>query len=332
MHNINMALYYSSFASGFEKLVEDFITRDISVNKIKSLDGVVIYQTNLSPSGIINIKYLKNSFLVLREWEKVKKLEVMAGDIKDNIGKIKVPLKARTFKVVIMEKNQPINISGQTRGRLVDIISHKTGLRYFTGNADVEFWLLLRDDFSGYFLQKINKSSKDLKQGELEQHIANILCRASEPDEKDVFLDPFTGSGSIPLARAYIGNYCGIFAMDIDENLVNDLKTRIKKIRNSKIQKSFFVKHMDFLKNEFQDNFVNAVVTDPPWGMHQNIDDSFYPKIMNEFLRILKPKGRLVLLTSRDININNDNKLSIVGKYDVLIHGKKATVRVFIKN
>ena len=97
------------------------------------------------------------------------------------------------------------------------------------------------------------------------------------------------------------------------------------------MQKSFFVKHEDFLTNKFDDDFFDAIATDPPWGLYKNIAPDFYAKIFLEFARILKPGGRLVLLIERDVKIPRDAKLLPKKKFDVLIHGKKATTYIFSK-
>jgi tRNA G10 N-methylase Trm11 len=178
---------------------------------------------------------------------------------------------------------------------------------------------------------RISHNKKKLEKGELRPELANILCRLSEPNDDDVCLDPFCGSGAILLERSRIVDYGGLFNCDIDEENVLNLKNIIKKLDNKKLNKSFFVKHIDFFKNNFDDEFFDKIITDPPWGYYEKIDNiqEFYDDMLREFKRILKPKGIIVLLTANKEELEKaaiKNKLNIVNKYDILVSGKKAGV------
>lgn len=87
------------------------------------------------------------------------------------------------------------------------------------------------------------------------------------------------------------------------------------------------------MHNSFQDNFIDVIVTDPPWGYFQNIDDNFYDLIFAELLRVIKPKGRLVLLTAQKEKMQNiSSAFGLIAKYDILLSGQKAAIFVFEKN
>jgi SAM-dependent methyltransferase len=325
-----MPKYYSSFAAGFENLASEFLAADIPLDNVQILQGALVYDTPAKPDVIREIKYFKNSFLVLDMADGFKSLTAFTTAIAENTPKIHAPWKARTFHIVQMEYNTPVAISNDLKAKLIDAIKLRTRLRYCSGHGHVEFWISLRKDGTGFFMQKISKSPNPAA-GELEPHIAALLARASAPKEDDVFIDPFCGSGAIPLARARMMPYRGIFAVDINPDLIAALRLKAKSIKNSKVQKSFFIKIGDFLENKFDDDFADAIVTDPPWGLHMEIDTDFYVRIFAEFARILKPGGRLVTLTARDTEIPAQPALLMHAQYDVLIHGRKATLRIFVK-
>ncbi|MCL2737704.1 MAG: methyltransferase [Alphaproteobacteria bacterium] len=326
-----MPKYYSSFAAGFEKLVHEFLAADIQLDNAKVLEGAIVYDTPAKPDVIREIKYFKNSFLVLGEAAGVKNLEEFAARLAENTPKIHAPWKARDFHLSFSYRNTPVKIDGASKARLVDAVANRTRLRFRSGHGDVEFWISVREDGAGFFMQRLTPSQTTAP-GELESHVAAALCRASAPKEDDIFIDPFCGSGAIALTRARMMPYRGIFAADIDPEIIADLRLRARSIKNSKIQKSFFIKIGNFLENKFDDNFASAIVTDPPWGLHTDIDADFYPRVMAEFARILKPGGRLVLLTARDIEMPVQPALSETAGHKVLIHGRKASLRVFSKN
>ncbi|MCL1786006.1 MAG: hypothetical protein FWG39_02550, partial [Alphaproteobacteria bacterium] len=89
--------------------------------------------------------------------------------------------------------------------------------------------------------------------------------------------------------------------------------------------------HGDFFENKFESDFADAIATDPPWGLHMEIGPDFYTRAMNEFARILKPGGRLVILSARETDVPAHPSLCPAGQYNVLIHGRKATLRIFSK-
>jgi 16S rRNA G966 N2-methylase RsmD len=323
-----MTRYFSTFASGFEGLTKRFLTADLAdaVN-IEKLDGALIYETNAVPRDIRAVKYFKNSFIVLETFSNVRNIEEMAS--RAIVKNIKTPPLARTFRVVFSDANELVSIDGATKAKLIDEIHAQIKLSYRATTADIEFMMLRRDNGAGFFLQRITKNTTSPAAGELEPHIAIMLSRITNPSADDIFIDSFCGHGAIALARAQMASYRGIFAMDIDAKLTNELKSKIRGIKNSKIQKSFFVKTGDFLRNQFDDNVADAIATDPPWGMHQKIDTDFYARAMSEFARILKSGGRLVILTAREITLPTHPKLTPIETFDVLIHGKKATVHIY---
>ena len=323
-----MKKYFSTFAAGFEKPVERFLREDISPKDIRAMSGAIAYETAAPPSEIQKIKYFKNSYLVVGEYSGAKDLEEVAAIPPP---KIPVPARARSFKLLVLERNKLVAVSGGSKAKLVSLLERRTGLKYGASSADVEFLLTFRDDGNVFLLERVTKSPIETERGELEPHVANILVRACRIAPGDIFIDPFAGSGAIPLARAAAGPYRGIFAMDIDAENAKKLKARVSKIRNSRMQKSFFVKARDFLENKFDGNFADVMATDPPWGEFQKIGADFYQRVFAEFARILKPGGCLILLVGREVRLPTEKDLIKNAEYDVLIHGKKAKVLTFAK-
>ena len=104
------------------------------------------------------------------------------------------------------------------------------------------------------------------------------------------------------------------------------------------IIQSFFVKNLDFFENNFDNNFFTKIITDPPWGFFEKIDniDAFYSKFFEISYRILKENGILVLLTANKNEVESLlnkslNKFQLQEKYDVLISGKKTGIYKILK-
>ena len=81
------------------------------------------------------------------------------------------------------------------------------------------------------------------------------------------------------------------------------------------------------------DSSIDIIITDPPWGYYENIDniEKFYVDMISEFLRVVKKGGRIIILSSRKNEFENatlTRNLKIKNKYDTLVNGKKAAVYV----
>ena len=286
--------YFSAFAAGFDPLVARYLAADFPDAKIETLGGAVVWESAATPDEVKKIKYFKNSFIIAEEFPAVKNVEEVAA--RAGAKNIRAPKFARTFGIVFGNGGELVQIDGNVKAALVDRIAAAIKLKYRATAADVEFQIVLRNDGRAFLLQRITRAIA-VPAGELEPATAAIIARATEPAASDVFIDPFCGGGSIPLARAAIAPFRGIFACDLDARL----RAKVRAIKNARIQKSFFVKSADFFENKFDDNFADAIATDPPWGGHQKIDANFYDRAMTEFGRILKPGGRLAILISREI-------------------------------
>ena len=88
----------------------------------------------------------------------------------------------------------------------------------------------------------------------------------TEPDADDVFLDPFCGYGGIALERALAAPYRFVFASDDEPEKIAAVKTALYGPGFEKRRRTIFPKVRDVLdSNAFDEGFVTAIATDPPW-------------------------------------------------------------------
>jgi tRNA G10 N-methylase Trm11 len=85
------------------------------------------------------------------------------------------------------------------------------------------------------------------------------------------------------------------------------------------------------------DGSVTAVVTDPPWGEHAELDvpyEDFAKAMVTNLERVLHPRhGRLVLLLGRRVayrvsSVWDSSPLRLRDSYDILVNGHPASVLV----
>ena len=53
-------IYFSSFLAGGGDIVSRFVTADLPARIITTLDGLIEYETKVSPKEVVKLKYFNN--------------------------------------------------------------------------------------------------------------------------------------------------------------------------------------------------------------------------------------------------------------------------------
>lgn len=331
--------FASTFPTGFEKGVQDALkSRDPQVHTDIIQDGLVIYTSRLSPEAIRNLPFLNNTFLVLSQM-KFNDTTNMPKVVDSLFRKVQLPqlagviqsLGAHTFRFMVSRENQPQPMQPKQRENMERIVSQSLKLHVNRDNPGVEFWFLSRRDGTSFCGLRLTRREKAEK-GELGREISYLLNSISEPKKKDVFLDPFAGSGAIPFSRAKYFPYGKVIAIDSDPKKVAEEKHRLKRFQRTEALQE------DALKmKSIQDQSIDVVVTDPPWGVFEKLSlepNVFHLRMLQEINRVLKPGGRAVILTARKDEMEEAaRKLNwqATKTINVLVSGKKANIYYFVK-
>ena len=321
--------YYSTFIPGLGEPVEEALRSTLPDSKILlSLDGLVAYEAAAKPEFIGQLPFVTNSFYILKRFEGASMPEMAVEAAKDpawDIGPVR-----GTFRVIASVANQLVALDNKIMVALEKRIAEKTKLRPNRSKPDHEFWLLERSEGYGFFALRVSHHKaydKSLQKGELRPELANILCRLSDPAPNELFLDPFCGSGAIPIQRAKFFAPGLVIASDSDEKKIEALKERIKDLG---LKKRVVVRRDDALHlARYEGGSIHKIVTDPPWGHFANTDlpiEEFYRAMLTEFARVLRPGGKLVLLTAENLNL--DERFTLTKEFNILMSGKKARVYV----
>ena len=324
-------MFYSSFIVGFEELVKRIIeekSSDLSIEKI--LNGAVLMKTDYS-TAIIQ-PFFNNYFAVFKYAKETNITKFI-----NSLDKLKIPrnMSKRSFRVIISDCNNLVSIDNKVLTKLENIIIKETGHYVNRVKPDIEYWILKRSEGIILFMERIHKHApfdKQLNKGELRKDLCYFLNYLAKSNQDDIFLDPFCGSGAIIKSRLdnnlTFGKPNLVFGIDINEIQIKALRNQFKK-KNKLIFKS-----INFFNNNFEDSFIDRIVTDPPWGMFEKLDNVklFYQNMLDEMNRIIKPYGIIVVLTAcRDEIESVNTKLLLLEKYHILVNGKKAGVYVYQK-
>lgn len=320
-------MFYSSFIVGFEDVVSKIIRdsyKNISLTQV--LNGGIIYRAG-SSDHIDKIGFLNNSFFVFKYSKETNILTFI--DQLHHIS-LKRGNYRRSFRIIVSDQNNLIGIDNGVLSNLEHKIEKETGYYVNRNKPDIEYWILKRSEGIILFMERINKHKsfdKQLNKGELRDDLCCFLNYLSEPSENDIYLDCFCGSGAIIKNRIKMHKFNMIFGIDIEHAYIQELKKISKK-------NNLIFKNIDFFTNKFENAFIDKIVTDPPWGLFDHMEDidKFYQTFLNEVYRILKQDGIAVILTACKEEMSRlKTDMILLNTYDILVSGKKASVYVFKK-
>jgi len=336
-------MYFSTFITGLSSVVELQLNESVKDVSVKSLqDGLIIYSTDTPQDQIAKLPFFNNTFLLIKTFKDVdvntKSInKIMKQTIEDknvfyHLNK-KIPESTNSFRVVISVGNKMVGPDKNILYRLEDKIIEKLNLQVSKSLPDIELWYFIRrEGGTAYFGIRITKHTeyrKILEKGELHPELCNILCYISNPSSNDVFLDPFTGSGAIPIQIFSSFEYKKIIIGDIDTLVIKKLKNKLENLGGNFIDVEVLdALNLDKIKNES----IDKIITDPPWGINVGIDidlNDFYRKMLLEFYRVLSKIGSIVILVGKkdlfeDILSELKSQFSINSRYDILVSGQKA--------
>jgi tRNA (guanine6-N2)-methyltransferase len=168
--------------------------------------------------------------------------------------------------------------------------------------ADVEFWAML---FPGELILAIRISDERMRHrdykvahlpGSLRPSVAAALALLSQPAPEDVVLDPFCGAGTILIERAHLARYRLLIGCDRDANALSTAEQNV-----GPRHKPLELHRWEVPGLPLPDRSVGKIITNLPWGIRHGSHEEnrrLYPRILEEFHRLVAPKGKVVILSS----------------------------------
>jgi tRNA (guanine6-N2)-methyltransferase len=199
--------------------------------------------------------------------------------------------------------------SGEHAFRRVDVqraseeavLAHFSGWRLGSEDAQLELWVHLVGE---RFLAAFRLSDNAMRQrsyrqvslpAALKPTIAYAMVSLSRPQPNDVFLDPMCGTGTILLERAMAARYALLLGGDVDGAALEATRRNVGK-RYQPIE----LRLWDARRLPLEESSVSALVTNMPFGKQigSGAENRIsYPQLITEWLRVLQPSGRMVLLS-----------------------------------
>ena len=304
-----MKQYFATFPAGTFDIISKRL-KSFTLDEVKIVDSdnsSVLFQSSLQSERLIEVRYFTNIY------------QIVPQDSKNT----KLLLNGKFFRLMLIRNGEPSQLDEPTRNKLQSHIVESFGLKPNTHLSRNDFYIIERQSGNRLFTLRLPRAKfkrEKTANGELRPELAHILCLVANLKAKHTALDMFCGYSSIPV-EAVRGFGCkNIIASDITEHKP---KHDYDVIRHYKAD----ARNLDFIKNDS----IDRVITDPPWGLFdQSIGDiiSLYTDTINEIVRILKLNGIAVILSGGEASelFEKNKSLKLIGKWNVLVSGKKATI------
>jgi Putative RNA methylase family UPF0020 len=320
---------FSFFTAGFADLVAQALAVDIPGSRAEYTDeSAMLYIVSAKRIPKMQPVYFKNTFEVIAEADKGREIDKSIGQLVKAMDLRITPRlrKGAGFRTMISLDGSLKSVNAATKRNLDSSIAAATGGRVHPRGSVAEFWVIGRRDSKRIYLgrrlpqQKVEASPK----GALDPQLAELLVLASRPHPLDRFLDPFAGSGSIPEARGRRPNR-SVIASDVD---ISQLTSGAKSFEVNNVDARTLV--------AIDDNSIDVIVTDPPWGEFTSLSrdglHELYNGFANAMQRVLSSEhGRFVILIAREhegvmSKALQDRRLKVRDALPILVHGHPAVV------
>ena len=330
-----------TMAAGFEGVVALAIKADVPGVELDAISSGSI-DLRCSFADVQKVGRLPYLALVLLELTRMEErsLDRAISAFARRIRKQHVPdvaTTASTFRLRVSDAGALVRVDSNARSSLERSISEWASLSAEPRGGGLEIWVSRRRDENFIVLSVRIDSTRTEKvpKGALKPDVAAAIVRVLPPREEDVFFDPFAGSGAIPRARARYPHSL-LVATDADTACAQALRglqqtgalgrwSRVARVD---------VRAYDQIVGVLGDRKVDAVVTDPPWGIFQDPAGGvaqLYSDMLSNLERVMAPLARIVLLTAATeaVNISVGNSgLTCEDSFRVLVNGRKASVMV----
>lgn len=321
--------FFATVTYGLEAVLADEIKElGIKVQGIKYERGKVFFQAFGEAARLMKLRCADNIYSVISEFE--------VGPHKSDLTQIEIGIKKMNWERLAFEysRSSEICVSASRRGKhsysrfdIIKTIENALGTYGFMHAQKEADALCIRADIDGGCCRisikltdaefRFRGNDRISLKGGIRPTVAAALVRISKPCRNDVFYDPFCGSGTIPDERSQ-SPARRILASDIEEDAM------LAAEENCKGRAVVF--NADARKTPSQSESVDIIVSNPPWNKQIAAGDvrKLYVSFLTEAKRILKPYGRMVLLTDCHEEIamaSIKNGLYLYEMYSLSLHG-----------
>lgn len=336
-----MYRYFATFPAGTDSIVKEILLSQPGVSIENTYTNMVIFKSPAQFQEVASQPFFSNCFKLIskfesRDMQDLVRISEWAFERDTFIQFLRTELGNRKmlFRFRFFEGSKTESMPRDLINDLMAFVIDNTKLKYSSTKPELEITFVKRSEgVSVVGLQYIDHKKYEPAPGELRPEIAYLMNYLSQPKRNDVFLDPFAGHGSLPIARSLFFHTKKLIVSD---KTIKNFYTSCQK-RNVKTDVFDIHEKDGFSLSWLQDNSVDTIVTDPPWGKFEQLKnpEDKYSQMFQNFTRVLTENGKCVVLFAKDSLIDSliaeQQYLTIEKKLDVRIGGQSAVIIVFRK-
>lgn len=286
----------------------------------KEQNGLLIFKYGGEASDLLQLRTVEDVFVLAASIEKVPRTRQALPELTELVSQTAAFQQA--IDIAIPMRNQPGRPSYRAisrlygsheiyRKELAAAVERGMKLRYprwrlVDDHAQLEIWVNLLGSrlVCGIRLtdrttrHRFNKPMK-LK-ASLRPSVAAAMIHLTQPEERDIFLDPMCGSGTLLMERRYAGPYAQMIAGDVVRDHVWATRQNVEALRKEP-PAAFSTLHANATKLPLATGSISKVATNLPFGKQigsPKAVQKLYPTFFKELERVLGGNGRAIILSS----------------------------------
>ncbi len=321
--------YYALVVPGLERVAwKNIRTRLEDVELIGEEQGRLLFSYPGEARNLLYLRSVENVYIFVRNITGLTRSRKSLGDIFRRVRSADFETASRlhkqahrskgkkrlTFKVISTKLGRHNFRRVDAQQAVESAISGQYGWRLSRQDPSLEIRIDLDEDNALLGLKLSNEIMRlrtykvvNLP-ASLKPTVAYCMTLLSNPSPKDIFVDPMCGVGTIAIERAMAEPYRKVIAGDVAENIVRAARDNVEASR-----KSVDLAVWDVSALSFKNNSVDKIVCNLPFGRQigsRARNQKLYSSFFREMVRISRPGGRAILLTSERALM-----LEIMGKY-----------------